>query len=127
MSGAPHSLQNLALGGSSVPHDPHDSHVAVNAPPTVARWGPLQYRVTAGRRCPSYRRAIWDEVLRLSYVVCFETRFLESSRIHSLPGSVRSYCIWSSMVEKAALSVSAFLTSSAVTKGYSPYSKKLGT
>ena len=57
----------------------------------------------------------------------FETRFLESSRIHSLPGSVRSYCIWSSMVEKAALSVSAFLTSSAVTKGYSPYSRKLGT
>jgi hypothetical protein len=38
----------------------------------------------------------------------------------------RSYCIWSSMVEKAALSLSAFLTSSAVTYGYSPYSKKLG-
>src|SRR6476661_4203690 len=30
------------------------------------------------------------------------------------------------MVEKAALSFSAFLTSSAVTQGYSPYSKKLG-
>ena len=30
------------------------------------------------------------------------------------------------MVEKAALAFNAFLTSSAVTYGYSPYSKKLG-
>ena len=37
------------------------------------------------------------------------------------------YCIWSSMVENAALSRSAFLISSAVTYGYSPYSRKLGT
>ena len=37
------------------------------------------------------------------------------------------YCIWSSMVENAAFSRSAFLISSAVTYGYSPYSRKLGT
>ena len=37
-----------------------------------------------------------------------------------------SYCIWSSMSENADLSRSAFLISSAVTYGYSPYSRKLG-
>ena len=36
------------------------------------------------------------------------------------------YCIWSSMLENAALSLSAFLISSALTYGYSPYSRKLG-
>ena len=36
------------------------------------------------------------------------------------------YCIWSSMFEKAALSCRAFLISSALTNGYSPYSRKLG-
>jgi hypothetical protein len=35
-------------------------------------------------------------------------------------------CIKSSISEKVALSFSAFLISSALTKGYSPYSKKLG-
>ena len=30
VSGAPHSLQNLEFGGSSVPHDPHDSPAAVS-------------------------------------------------------------------------------------------------
>ena len=39
----------------------------------------------------------------------------------------RGHCIWSSMSEKAAFSRSAFLISSAVTYGYSPYSRKLGT
>src|SRR6185295_17935568 len=33
VTGAPHSLQNLELGGSSVPHDPHGSTVAVSPPP----------------------------------------------------------------------------------------------
>src|SRR6478752_11365 len=32
VSGAPHSLQNLELGGSSVPHDPQDTPAAVSAP-----------------------------------------------------------------------------------------------
>ena len=36
------------------------------------------------------------------------------------------YCIRSSIPLKAALSLSAFLISSAVTYGYSPYSRKLG-
>ena len=36
------------------------------------------------------------------------------------------HCIWSSMFENAALSFRAFLISSALTKGYSPYSRKLG-
>ena len=57
VSGAPHSLQNLEFGGSSVPHDPQSSPVAVS-PPHHSRWGPRQYRFTAGQRCPSYRRAI---------------------------------------------------------------------
>ena len=35
---------------------------------------PRQYRVTAGQRCPSYRRAIFeDKVLTRSYVVDFKT------------------------------------------------------
>jgi hypothetical protein len=33
VTGAPHSLQNLELGGSSVPHDPQNSPVAVSPPP----------------------------------------------------------------------------------------------
>src|SRR5258705_2316337 len=32
VTGVPHSLQNLALGGSSEPHDPHGSPSAVSAP-----------------------------------------------------------------------------------------------
>ena len=33
VTGAPHSLQNLEFGGSSVPHDPQNSPVAVSPPP----------------------------------------------------------------------------------------------
>src|SRR5579862_8412249 len=36
------------------------------------------------------------------------------------------YCIWSSICDSAALTRSAFLISSAVAYGYSPYSRKLG-
>src|ERR1700737_1512649 len=32
VTGAPHSLQNLEFGGSSVPHNPHGSPAAVSAP-----------------------------------------------------------------------------------------------
>ena len=35
VSGAPHSLQNLELGGSSVPHDPQNSPVAVSRTATI--------------------------------------------------------------------------------------------
>ena len=58
LTGAPHSLQNLEFSGSSVPHDPPDRPVAVSAPRPSSPWGPRQYRVTAGQRCLSYRRAI---------------------------------------------------------------------
>ena len=44
----------------------------------------------------------------------------------SMVASPGDHCIWSSMVENAALSFSAFLISSALTYGYSPYSRKLG-
>src|SRR5258708_3294391 len=32
VTGAPHSLQNLEFGGSSVPHDPQDTPATVSAP-----------------------------------------------------------------------------------------------
>ena len=35
VTGVPHSLQNLELGGSSVPHDPHGSPVAVSRTATI--------------------------------------------------------------------------------------------
>ena len=60
VTGAPHSLQNLEFGGSSVPHDPHNSPAAVSRTATIPRCRPRQYRVTAGQRCPSYRGAISD-------------------------------------------------------------------
>ena len=44
----------------------------------------------------------------------------------SMARPIANHCIWSSMFEKAALSFRAFLISSALTKGYSPYSRKLG-
>ena len=63
-------------------------------------------------------------------------RFLRRDRIrwrrsHMHPSSWRplpsqAHCIWSSISEKAFLSLRAFLISSAVTYGYSPYSRKLG-
>ena len=73
VTGAPHSLQNLEFGGSSVPHDPHNSPVAVSPPPpsplgstsvSFHRWS------TMSVISPSHIR---DKVLRLSYVVYFET------------------------------------------------------
>ena len=57
VTGAPHSLQNLAFGGSSVPHDPQHSPVAVSPPPP-SPLGFTSVSFHAGRRFPSYRRAI---------------------------------------------------------------------
>jgi hypothetical protein len=60
---APHSLQNLAVSFSSVPHDPHDSPVEViSRGPTHRR--SHQYRVTADQTCLSYRPS--DPVYRPS-------------------------------------------------------------
>ena len=36
------------------------------------------------------------------------------------------YCIWSSIEDNDAFTLRAFFISSAVTNGYSPYSRKLG-
>jgi hypothetical protein len=36
VTGAPHSLQNLEFGGSSVPHDPHPNRVAVMSSPRTS-------------------------------------------------------------------------------------------
>src|SRR5258705_2985926 len=71
--GVPHSLQNLELGGSSVPHDPQNSPVAVS-PPTPS---PLGSTSVSFHRCsvmsvisPGHLR---HEVLRPSYVAFIET------------------------------------------------------
>ena len=85
LTGAPHLLQNRESGGSSVPHDPHDSPAAVTAPrpspvPSTSvschRWSAMSVI------SPCHLR---DEVLRLSYVVYFETAF----------SSARAWSIWS--------------------------------
>ena len=55
----------------------------------------------------------------------------ENAECHRVPArglsaSKLAYCIWSSILEKAAFSFKAFLISPALTNGYSPYSRKLG-
>ena len=81
VSGAPHSLQNLEFGGSSVPHDPQNSPVAVSPPPpsplgstsvSFHRWSAMSVI------SPCHLR---HEVLRPSYVVCFESRLGRSQAI----------------------------------------------
>src|SRR3954452_25268158 len=73
VTGAPHSLQNLEFGGSSVPHDPQSSPVAVSPPPpsplgstsvSFHRWSAMSVI------SPCHLRY---EVLRPSHVVYFET------------------------------------------------------
>src|SRR4029077_16734721 len=51
---------------------------------------------------------------------------LDVVELEHVMSSCLDHCIWSSMLENAAFNVSAFLISSALTYGYSPYSKKLG-
>src|SRR3954452_12192855 len=73
VTGAPHSLQNLEFGGSSVPHDPQSSPVAVSPPPP----SPLG-STSVSFHCWSAMSGISTchlrhEVLPL-YVVTFETR-----------------------------------------------------
>src|SRR3954468_16521661 len=81
LRGVPHSLQNLEFGGSSVPHDPQSSPVAVSPPPpsplgstsvSCHRWS------TMSVISPCHLR---HEVLPL-YVVTFETRCPD----HCAPG-----------------------------------------
>ena len=73
VSGVPHSLQNLEFGGSSVPHDPQSSPVAVSPPPP----SPLG-STSVSFHCWSAMSVISPchlrhEVLRPSYLVYFET------------------------------------------------------
>src|SRR6478672_10287539 len=73
VTGAPHSLQNLELGGSSVPHDPQNSPVAVSPPPP----SPLG-STSVSFHCWSAMSVVSlchlrHEGLRPSYVVSFET------------------------------------------------------
>src|SRR3984893_9918799 len=70
VTGAPHSLQNLEFGGSSVPHDPHGSPAAVSAPRLLSSTSVSCHRSrTMHPISPCHLR---DELLRPSYVVCFE-------------------------------------------------------
>src|SRR3954471_21094617 len=73
LTDAPHSLQNLESGGSSVPHDPHNSPVAVSPRPpsplgstsvSFHRWSAMSVI------SPCHLRYA---VLRPSHVVYFET------------------------------------------------------
>src|SRR6185369_6245957 len=75
VTGAPHSLQNLEFGGSSVPHDPQSSPVTVSPPPP----SPLG-STSVSFHCWLTMSVISlchlrHEVLRLSYVVYSKTAF----------------------------------------------------
>src|SRR6516165_6204187 len=74
VTGAPHSLQNLEFGGSSVPHDPHDSPAAVSAPRPSSTSVSCHRWSTVSVISPCHLR---DILLRLLYVVHFETAMAE--------------------------------------------------
>jgi len=80
-TGAPHSLQNLAVAPNCVPHDPQDSPVAVSSPPPSPLWlTSVSFHCWSAMSVTSPCHLRY-EVSRLSYVVCFETvagRVLES-------------------------------------------------
>src|SRR3984893_7516888 len=66
---APHSLQNLEFGNSSVPHDPHDSPAVVDEPrPSPAPSTPVSFHCWSAMSVISHRH-LRDQVLRLSFVV----------------------------------------------------------
>src|SRR5882757_3662798 len=73
VTGVPHSLQNLELGGSSVPHDPHGSPAAVSAP-TPSPLGSTSVSFHCWSTMSVISRCyLRYEVLRPSHVVVFET------------------------------------------------------
>ena len=90
VSGAPHSLQNLEFGlAARVPHDPQNSPVAVSPPPpsplgstsvSFHRWSAMSVI------SPCHLR---HEVLRPSYVVCFETAVSSGGRNEAPPTNVQ--------------------------------------
>ena len=84
VTGAPHSLQNLEFGGSSVPHEPQNNPVAVSPPrpsPVFSTSVSFHRYSTMSVVSPCH---LGHEVLRLSYVY-FETAF----------SSARAWSIWS--------------------------------
>src|SRR5258708_5224806 len=77
VTGAPHWLQNLEFGGSSVPHDPHGSPAAVSAPRLLSSTSVSCHRWSAmSVISPCHLRY---EVLRPSYVVLFRDSCATSS------------------------------------------------
>jgi hypothetical protein len=69
---APHSLQNLEFGGSSVPQEPQNSPVAVSPPPPSPLWSTSVSCHRWSTMPVISPRHLRYEVLRLSYVVIFE-------------------------------------------------------
>src|SRR6185436_12236608 len=110
VTGAPHSLQNLEFGGSSVPHDPQSSPVAVSPPPpsrlgstsvSFHRWS------TMSVISPCHLR---HEVLRPSNVVCFKTPVF--GPYHADLSSLRRLgvlAVAASVLEQLTLAVSGFV------------------
>src|SRR6202049_809366 len=71
VTGAPHSLQNLEFGGSSVPQEPQNSPVAVSRPPPSPLWSTSVSCHRWSAMSVISPRHLRYEVLRLSYVVFF--------------------------------------------------------
>src|ERR1700748_3725306 len=70
LTGAPHLLQNRESGGSSVPHDPHNSPAAVSAPRLLSstsvschRWSAIHppWHLDFPRNCAGMR---YEEYVR---------------------------------------------------------------
>src|SRR6202140_4020286 len=68
---APHSLQNLEFGGSSVPQEPQNSPVAGSPPPPSPPWSTSVSCHRWSTMSVISPRHLRYEVLRLSYVVLF--------------------------------------------------------
>src|SRR5262245_35276695 len=83
VTAAPHSLQNLAFGGSSVPHEPHDGAVAGRAPRSSPTPPSFHCR-SAGSQCYAKLISIthWAAISeRRELHQCIATR----SQMHTYP------------------------------------------
>ena len=63
LTGAPHLLQNRSPAAAPC-RTTHTTVPLLSPHRDRPRWGPRQYRVTAGQRCPSYRRGTSDTEFR---------------------------------------------------------------
>src|SRR6478736_6671201 len=93
VTGAPHSLQNLEFGGSSVPHDTQSSPVAVSPPPP----SPLGSTSVSFHRCSVMSvispRHLRHELSRPSYVVSYETAVTAGGRNEGTPDQCDGGCL----------------------------------